>query len=67
MKYKFIPEYAQAIKPQNLDPWLMKLMRFSCHNRSVEISVKPRHFRPTLDFYLLLFFQLIIPIQSDPL
>ena len=41
------------------------LMRSSCHNRNVEISVEPRNFRRTLDFYLLLFFQLIILIQSD--
>ena len=40
-------------------------MRSSCHNRSVEISVEPRNFRRTLDFYLLLFFQLIILLQSD--
>ena len=41
------------------------LMRSSCHNRSVEISVKPWNFHRTLDFYLLIFFQLIILIQSD--
>ena len=36
----------------------MSLMRRSCHNRSVEISVEPRNFRRILDVYLLLFFQL---------
>ena len=39
-------------------------MSSSSHIRRVKISGEPRSFRQTLDVYLL-FFQLIILIQSD--
>ena len=61
-KMAFLVIFVQKLSILDEHKWLM---RGSSHIRSVEISVEPRNFRQTLDVYLLLFFQLIILIQSD--